>query len=1106
MIADAPPAGSSSSHNGAARRPRYAARQPLCALVVLLGLAACGEERTAPAAPPPPSPTDQQAAHVPLSPTCTDGTVESCTVKLGEHDGIVSCYEGTRTCVGGAFGACTDGQGFEIERPEATSSSEPGLRPMAFGQPADCTNNPCNRYCREFYEVPPEGLVADVDGNAPPLSSWLTGDASDYAPEWAVLGNREPCQVASDCQMNTYCGDPAPGSCTHSVCTEGEPLAAGCNRCADAVCAENPSCCGPTPSCAHDPCEVGNGAPLDAQCDTCVAAVCEKYPECCTDPSALPGSHSWNELCVGYIATECASLGQSCECPADAVDTGAACLEVGRDDRDWFFARDACSERGAGWTLAALTDATENEAARGAVERAGLAGAWLDAVEVAVDQWNWMSVGEPFFFSDASGGSFAPGYDFAPWGVGEPELGVAGRGITLGPDGSWRDATLDFGQGYVCEGPKNRLGPKQSPLWWGPECVELAPSVCGVACSDGLGIGACAARVPTELDPACAGFDLSLGVTCDDAGSAQVPVCNHGQTTAPAGLRLTHVPIGELRRAAPDLSSAVDCAVTEAIPPGRCVTVSGCPSLDEGRALIVNPPDGAQNTSECRTDDNWTIYQPIACSPAVCESRVMTATQVRNRACTIDLEHPLGVDAAQARVTVGTGVPEPTCGANEVRWGSSCYFFSNDLATWDDARNRCRGRGTGGWDLVALNSEAENAWVRSLAESGRSVQIGLTDGELEGTYQWTNGSCRSFDNWEPSQPDNLLAGSEQCSRLTPSGTWEDTACGDGAHPYVCEGPVIDARGGCAAGQISGPDGNCYRFDAAARSHSDASASCAAIDPGWQLAYIDDQTTNDFVTSLVGCTPTWLNNPPGSSFSRWAPSEAVDLSQDPYMDELGFWRATDDGTPRATLCQGPATATGAPVLTQVADDVACSGDDQYYFTGNGTAPESLHLCPAACDAAAAVSGRLIELEIPCLPPPQPAIVTYHSVLYGEESVTGGNACPGSTPQWDFLYYDAVTPADSRVELFVRTASTSDELADDVTLPILVADAHALPTDTRRCETVNATCPIDLFGALGEADQLQRTPLLELIVRLVPGSNGEGPMLRDWTVRFSCPPSQ
>ena len=1026
---------------------------------------------------------------------------------LGEHAGIVSCYEGTRTCVAGEFGECRDGEQFDVRRSEA-AAADLGLRPLAFGPAVDCTDNPCNRYCREFDEVPPAGITAAVDTSAPPMSSWLTGNVIDYPPQWSVLGQREPCQVASDCQLNSSCSDPSPGSCTHSVCSEGEPLAAGCNRCADAVCAERPECCGPTPSCSHDPCEVGTGAPLNPQCDTCVAAVCDAHPECCVDPTETDPTRSWNEACVGYVATECAPLGQSCECPSGGADLGSSCVLLGEDSRDWFFARDACSAQGAGWNLMVVTDGTENELARRAVQNAGLAGAWLDGVEVAPDQWNWMSLGESFFFSDAGGGSFGPGYDYANWASGEPELGVAGRGVTLGPDGTWRDATIDFEQGYLCQGPKNRLGPKQSPLWWGPECTALAPSVCGVSCADGLGIGACTARVPADLDPTCAGFDLSLGATCEDGGKPQVPVCNHGQAAAPAGLRLSHVPIAEFGRATPDLSSAVDCALTEAIPPGRCVSVSDCPGLTADRALIVNPPGAAQNASECRVDDNWTIYQPVACGPAVCESKVVRAAQVRNTGCSLELANPLGVDPDRARISVGSGVPEPTCGSNEVRWGGSCYFFATDTTTWDDAQNRCRGRGTG-WDLVALNSPAENTWVRSLTDPARDVQIGLSDAATEGVYEWANGSCRAFDNWAPAQPDdNTPPGSEQCARMTAasSGAWEDKACNDGLHPYVCEGPVIDARGGCAAGELSGPDGNCYRFEASGRSYADARDRCTALGAGWRMAFVDGDKTNDFVTSVIGCTATWLANPPGASYSNWAPSEAVDLSKDPFIDELGLWHATDDGAPRATLCQGPAIAVGAPVLTRVNGLADCNADDQFYFTGNDTAPDSLHLCPTTCDAAAAVAGRLIDVEIPCLPAGQPAIATERSVIYGDESITGSEVCPGGTPQWDFLYYDAVTPADSRVELLVRTAATNDELASGVTPPIAVADAHALPTDTRRCESVGQGCPIDLFGALGNAGQLQQTPLLELIVRLVPGSNGEGPMLRDWTVRFSCPPSQ
>jgi len=100
-------------------------------------------------------------------------------------------------------------------------------------------------------------------------------------------------------------------------------------------------------------------------------------------------------------------------------------------------------------------------------------------------------------------------------------------------------------------------------------------------------------------------------------------------------------------------------------------------------------------------------------------------------------------------------------------------------------------------------------------------------------------------------------------RLTSAnGAWEDTACNDSEHPFVCEGPVLDARGGCGSGQIAGPDGSCYSFERGGRSFADAKTSCDGMGPGWRLVVIDNATTNDFVTSLINCTPTWLDNPPG----------------------------------------------------------------------------------------------------------------------------------------------------------------------------------------------------------------------------------------------------
>jgi hypothetical protein len=107
-------------------------------------------------------------------------------------------------------------------------------------------------------------------------------------------------------------------------------------------------------------------------------------------------------------------------------------------------------------------------------------------------------------------------------------------------------------------------------------------------------------------------------------------------------------------------------------------------------------------------------------------------------------------------------------------------------------------------------------------------------------------------------------------------------------------------------------------------------------------------------------------------------------------------------------------------------------------------------------------------------------------------------------WDFFYYDAVTPADSRIEFEVRTAPTRAELDANTIAFQPIAKAQAVPVDTQRCEINPPNCPIDIFTALGApSHQFEQ---LQLRMKLIPGSSGEGPLLRDWRVRYSCPPSQ
>ncbi|HKO92598.1 MAG TPA: C-type lectin domain-containing protein, partial [Polyangiaceae bacterium] len=982
--------------------------------VALCILSACGED----ASPPPPlgesldEPRQTPRLDLQVGEACAEGTSESCTITLGEHAGVLSCYEGTRTCREGRFSACENGQEFTLNQ-STLSQATPGsgtpdnasnLRRLSYGPPALCQNNPCNRYCHEFNEVPPEGLRATIDSLAPPVASWSTGSLADYPPDAVAVGLQQPCQVAGDCQFNTVCTDPSVGSCSHSVCVTGEPLPDNCNRCTDSVCAQNADCCRQEAECIHDPCDA-TGAPLDPECDTCVAAVCAFHPECC--------DVSWNDACVSYIATECAPLGQTCGCPEGGLDANGNCYHLGDQERDWNDAHYTCGLLGTGWNLIQVDGASDNDAVTAVLADGRVNDAWLGGSANLTDEWSWFASGQTFFVNDAGGGSLQNGFSYENWDIDEPQLGVIGRGIATNANGEWRDEPIETLLEFVCKGPPTRLGPRQGLYHWGPECVELAQSTCGVHCPATVpqGLGACLARPPSQFEAGCAAFDLAIGPTCSDGTTAQVPVCNHGQSPAHAGLTLTHLPASELGKAAPDLSDAIDCTLTEEIPAGRCVSITGCPGLTADRALLVNPPGAGQDLDECRLDDNWSVYRPVDCGTPVCEAATYDAARVAAEGCAIPMQNPLGMDPTLARMNVLSSVSEPHCADDEVLWGSSCYHFSSDIQTWNGARTRCEGRGDG-WNLVALNSALENSWVRGETDPLKDVQIGFTDNLVEGNHVWSNATCRSWINWDLTtlQPNNAPAGSEQCSRMTAASAdrWEDTDCNDSEHPYVCEGPVVDARGGCSSGELAGPDGRCYALDNRLVSAAEAADICSGRGLGWSRVALEDANTYAFVTGLINCTPAWLDQ----TSPLLLGASVISLGA-PYLDEFGLFRDTIDGQLRATLCQGPPDLVTSLPLSQVADSTQCAGDDEYYFEGLG-APENLVLCPDTCGEAARLPGSRLDLEVPCLPPSPPAIETIADGMYYVSDCEGGGAI------WDFFYYDAVTPADSRIEFEIRTA--------------------------------------------------------------------------------------
>src|SRR5215203_1634148 len=104
-----------------------------------------------------------------------------------------------------------------------------------------------------------------------------------------------------------------------------------------------------------------------------------------------------------------------------------------------------------------------------------------------------------------------------------------------------------------------------------------------------------------------------------------------------------------------------------------------------------------------------------------------------------------------------------------------------------------------GGHLASLNGPAEDLWVytnfASFGGSARTLSIGLTDAEIEGTFHWINGDESAYRNWGSGEPNNAN-GSEDYGAIFPPGNnraghWNDYPYDAGLYNGVVE--VIPGR-------------------------------------------------------------------------------------------------------------------------------------------------------------------------------------------------------------------------------------------------------------------------------------------------------------------------
>ncbi|XP_043530575.1 C-type mannose receptor 2-like [Chiloscyllium plagiosum] len=115
---------------------------------------------------------------------------------------------------------------------------------------------------------------------------------------------------------------------------------------------------------------------------------------------------------------------------------------------------------------------------------------------------------------------------------------------------------------------------------------------------------------------------------------------------------------------------------------------------------------------------------------------------------------------------------------------NSCYQFNfQSTLSWSEARISCQQQNS---DLLSITELHEQTYINGLLTGySATLWIGLNDLDIDGGWQWSDGSPLKYLNWERDQPANSFE--ENCGviRTESSGRWQNKDCGI-ARPYVCK--------------------------------------------------------------------------------------------------------------------------------------------------------------------------------------------------------------------------------------------------------------------------------------------------------------------------------
>jgi hypothetical protein len=96
------------------------------------------------------------------------------------------------------------------------------------------------------------------------------------------------------------------------------------------------------------------------------------------------------------------------------------------------------------------------------------------------------------------------------------------------------------------------------------------------------------------------------------------------------------------------------------------------------------------------------------------------------------------------------------------------YMFVSDSGIWYTSEEAAV---FAGGHLVTINTIEEQSWLHDSFGAYGDAWTGLTDQALEGNFVWVTGEAFTYNNWNPSEPNN--SGNEDFGVINRDGGWND---------------------------------------------------------------------------------------------------------------------------------------------------------------------------------------------------------------------------------------------------------------------------------------------------------------------------------------------